>query len=98
MFSPSTVQITGRLYDARATMKRLFPDNFTQHIADYRVFIENIMRRDSSSSLEALTVLLKELQARQGDTGFAQLWLMATCVEMSEEQDKKAAQATQQVK
>jgi hypothetical protein len=74
------IQMVAKLYDARGSLKALFPDKFEQRISEIQTAIKMIIKQSGESELEVMIKLMKE----QKEKPILQMWIMAATVELLE--------------
>jgi hypothetical protein len=81
----TAVKVAARLYQARSTLRSLWPDRYQTEIAAHQKLLHVALERRQCGALAALQYLLTELQTEAPcNSGITQLWLMAAYVEMIE--------------
>lgn len=78
--SEQAVDIAGKLYSARRSLKSLFPSEYQERIAPWQEVIRRVMADKGLSELKALIDILGNMQGHE----ISQLWVMAAVVEMLE--------------
>jgi hypothetical protein len=80
------IEIVHRLYEARRTLKSLFPDEFYEKVKPFQEDIRLVAEKKGITNIEALILLLKACSA-----GYRSLWFQAAYAEIEEPSEEEKA-------
>ena len=74
------LQMAAKLYDARDSLKRLFPDDFKTKCSEWQEVIRKVAAGKQITDIKAMIDIMQHLEGKE----VAQMWVMAAYVEMTD--------------